>query len=143
MDYFHYCNAKDSDDEGSMQTTQDGDYLQGEKRKQPPCRDPPHVKIPSRNFGEKSEPPCRDHPSLDKAYLKFDKEQNAAMCNYVATNPKHFCKTCGLNLKYTQYLYLISTKHLLFLRTIARFAGAQRERFVMCINIKNIIVRLV
>jgi hypothetical protein len=26
----------------------------GEKRKQPPCRDPPHVKIPSRNLGEKS-----------------------------------------------------------------------------------------
>ena len=77
MDYFHYCNAKDSDDERSMQTTQDGDK------------------------GKKENTPC--HPSLDEA-LKFTKEHHVAMCEYVKNNPKHFCKTCGLNLKYTHYL---------------------------------------
>jgi hypothetical protein len=110
MDYFHYCNArKDSDDEWSMQAIRGSDDeggSQGEKRKQPPCRDPPHVKIPSRNFGEKSEPPCRGHPSLEgfEEFQKIDSERSTEICNYVANNPKDFCETCGLNLKYTNYL---------------------------------------
>ena len=101
MDYFHYRNAKDSEE-------------RGEKRKQPPCRDPPHVKIPSRNLGERSyaaaielgkkEPPCRGHPRLDEAYQKFVQDSHDAMLEYVRNNPDHFCQTCGLNLKYTEYL---------------------------------------
>jgi hypothetical protein len=135
MDYFHYCNAEDSD------------AKQGEKRKQPPCRDPPHTKIPAHNLGPKSyaaaielgkkelcqektptnplqipaqnlgeksyavaaelgkkEPPCRGHLRLDEAYYEFVKKQHIEMCEYVKSNPDHFCKTCGLNTKYTQYL---------------------------------------
>jgi hypothetical protein len=127
MDYFHYCNAKDSE-------------KQGEKRKQAPCRDPPHVKIPSRNLGksyaaemevgkkelphhaempsqklveksyaeaielEKKEPSCRGHPRLDEAYQKFVQDSHDSMIEYVRDNPDHFCETCGLNIKYTRYL---------------------------------------
>ena len=101
MDYFHYCDKK---------------YPEGEregKRKQPPCRDPPHVKIPARNLGEKiyvaavelgrKELSCQD-PSLDNAYHKFVTKQHVEMCEYAKSNLDHFCKTCGLNLKYTQHL---------------------------------------
>jgi hypothetical protein len=101
MDYFHYCNAEDSEE-------------QGEKRKQAPCRDPPHVKKPFRNLGERSyaaaiergkkEPPCRGHPRLDEAYQKFVQDSHNEMLKYAEKNPDHFCKTCGLNLKYTKYL---------------------------------------
>jgi hypothetical protein len=100
MDYFHYCNVEDSDEEQ--------DVAQGEEKKQSSLHGP------AQNLGEtsyaaaielgKKEPPCRGHPNLDEAYLKFVKEQHVTMCEYVKNNPKHFCETCGLNLKYTQYL---------------------------------------
>jgi hypothetical protein len=101
MDYFHYCNSKDSE-------------KQGEKRKQAPCRDPPHVKIhaaemehaetPSQKLVEKS-PPCRGHPPhLGEDYWKFVQDSHDSMIKYVKENYDHFCETCGLNIMYTRYL---------------------------------------
>jgi hypothetical protein len=109
MDYFHYCNARDSDDEWSMQAIRGSDDegdSRGEKRKQPPYRDPPHVKIPSRNFGEKSEPQCRGHPSLEgfEEFEKTDKEQRKLMREYVMNNRGDFCESCGLNTRFTEHL---------------------------------------
>jgi hypothetical protein len=121
IDYFHYCNTrKDSDDEWSMQAIRGSDDegdSQGEKRKQPPCRDPPHVKIPLRNFGEKSdvaamelgekEPPCRGHPSLEgfKEFQKIDKERCKVLREYVINNQGDFCETCGINMRFTDHLF--------------------------------------
>ena len=108
MDYFHYCNArKDSEDEGSAQAIRGSDDegdSQGEKRKQPPCRDPPHVKKPSRNFGEKSEPPC--HPSLEgfEEFQKIDKERSKILREYVMNNRGDFCESCGLNTRFAEHL---------------------------------------
>jgi hypothetical protein len=118
MDYFHYCDArKDSEDEWSMQAIRGSDDegdSQGEKRKQPPCRDPPHVKIPSRNFGEKSdvaamelgEPLCRGHPSLEgfKEFQKTDKERRKFLRKYVINNRGDFCESCGLNIRFAEHL---------------------------------------
>jgi hypothetical protein len=141
MDYFHYCNdRKDLENKG-------------EKRKQSPCRDPPHVKIPSRNLGKngaielgRKEPPCQGHPSLAgfKEYQKTDNERSTEICKYAVNNPEDFCETCGLNLKYTKHL-LASYQYeaLVISRATVRFVKVKRERFVMRTSINNIIARLV
>ena len=60
------------------------------------------------DLGEKKkEPPCRGHPSL-MGFLKFQEEDEkrcAALREYVANNRGDFCKTCGLNTKFTDRLF--------------------------------------
>jgi hypothetical protein len=72
------------------------------KRKQAPCRDPPHVKRPSRDLGEISYlDMVLNHP---KAYAAWDQEKRKELRDCVINNRANFCKICGLNLKFCDHL---------------------------------------
>ena len=75
-----------------------------EKRKQAPCRDPPHVKRPS--LGEKSYVAAIELAlNQPDAYKKFDQQRRKVLRDYVTNNQENFCKTCGLNIKFKNYLF--------------------------------------
>jgi hypothetical protein len=72
------------------------------KRKQAPCRDPPHVKIPSRDLGERSYLDVA--LNYTKAFAAWDQEKRKEVCDYVINNRDNFCKLCGLNVRYCDHL---------------------------------------
>ena len=65
------------------------------KRKQVPCCDPPHVKIPSRDLGERSYLDVA--LNYTEAFASWDQKKRQEVRDYVINNRDNFCKTCGLN----------------------------------------------
>ena len=68
------------------------------KRKQAPCRDPPHVKRPSRDLSERSYLDVALNHT--KAFAAWDQKKRNEVRDYVMNNRANFCKTCGLNVRY-------------------------------------------
>jgi hypothetical protein len=95
-----YDCDEDKDDEWSMQATRGSD---GEEEKKK------HVVSLRKKSDQldRKEPPCRGHPSLERfeEFQKLDEERRVFLRKYVAENPNDFCVKCGLNVKFTDFLF--------------------------------------
>lgn len=68
-----------------------------EKRKQP--------LVKKLSLGEKSYAAAIDLAlNQPDAYAKFDQQRRKELRDYVTNNRENFCKTCGLNTKFKNYL---------------------------------------
>ena len=71
------------------------------KRKQAPCRNPPHVKRLCRDLGELS---YLDMAlNYTKMYAAWDQKKRKELRDYVINNRDIFCKLCGLNVRYDDH----------------------------------------
>ena len=72
------------------------------KRKQVPCRDTSHVKIPSGDLGERSYLDVA--LNYTEAFAAWDQEKRNEVRDYILNNRDNFCKLCGLNVRYCDNL---------------------------------------